>query len=205
MNDLQFLPEDKKLEADKLETLSKLSFDLAVLRGKESETKVLLIIQQLENSFENIELATLDRVLKFFKERERKLSQEVIPAILNECNLSEIVLKNGKKITVQDCVKASITLDNKKLAFINMVKAEENLGLDEKQALQNINSLFKSHLEIEINEKAMQYLLDNDITYDTKRDIHWATLNKYCKEHLEAGQNIPDGIFCFEYQKTNLK
>lgn len=197
--------EQKNLEQDKLDILSAFSKTLSILRGKSDEEIVNRIIAGLAKTGEQISIATLEQVVKVYKEKERDISQVQIPTLLNENGLSKIALKEGKEIVVQDKVKGSITQGNKETAYKNMIQSEIDKGLPVEEAKENIDSLFKSKIEIELDNEIIQYLIDNDVLYETKRDIHYATLNKYCKEKLEKGETIPEGISHYEYQETKLK
>ena len=47
----------------------------------------------------NSQIKDLEEQLKDLKESERKLSEEIIPAILHEKNLSSVVLKDGTNVS----------------------------------------------------------------------------------------------------------
>lgn len=202
---LKFLDSYKEsLNKDKLDHLSDLSHKLKILQEKPNQNQVESLMKTIEQK-EDVAISTLEEVVKKLKEKERKLSQILIPSILEEVNLKEIKLKSGEKITVNDKVKASITKDNKTLAYTNMIKDEMNKGFSKEEATRNIDALFKTKLETEVNEELMTYCLEKNIPYDKSLNIAWQTLNKYCRDKLEAGESIPDGISHYEYKETKLK
>jgi hypothetical protein len=147
------------------------------------------------------EINFAEEELKLKKKDLESISREKIPSILNSTGMSEIRLSSGEKIKITDKVHASITDKNYTLAYRNMVNAE---GGDE-HAEGLIDSLFKAQLVIEdMSEKTRTILIDNDIAYEEKRSIHTQTLGKYCRERLESGKDIPEGISVFQYQETKI-
>lgn len=206
MEKMDFLKnEDGGLKESTLKTLSEMSMKLTNLKKKANDEEAERIIKGLDERLPDVSIETIELVLKTYKNRERVLSRSAIPSILNDCGLSEIKLKSGEKITVADKVKASITNGNKEMAFVNMVKAEQDNGLTREEALENTNALFKSFLKLDLDDTVIQYCLDNDVLYETERNIHWQTLNKYCSGLLESGRDIPEGISVFQYQEAKVK
>lgn len=198
----------KKLNSDDLSSLTTLTKKQVLLEGDKDDNEKTFLINVIEEKMSHISLKTIEEVLKFFKEKHRKLSQEIIPAVLSECGLSEIKLDTGQKITVQNKIKASITDKNKINAFNEMVEQRmKEYEISKKEAEKQIKDLFKEKLIIDtnINDKLKNFLIDNDIIYDRKLDIHYQTLNKYCKEQREKGYLIPKNINVFEYKETKIK
>lgn len=147
-------------------------------------------------------IVELELKLKSKKEELEQVSRISIPSILNEVGLSEVKLSTGEKVTIEDKLKASISDKNFILAFNNMIKAE---GGDE-SAEEKIESLFKTKVTIsDVKEETLDKLLDLDISYDLKKEIHWKTLQRYCSEKLDQGEEIPEGISVFQYQETKIK
>lgn len=146
-----------------------------------------------------IEIAKKESELKEVKERFEQVSREHIPSLLNSHGLSEIKLASGEKVVVTDKVKASIANKNYIQAYRSMVEAE---GGD----AEKVDALFKSQAVIEdVSDNILDILLEHDIPYESKKNIHHQTLNKYCKERLEQGLQIPEGISVFQFQETKIK
>jgi hypothetical protein len=155
--------------------------------------KMLVLEKEIESVEENLSLK---------KKELENISRNLIPSILNTAGLSEVKLNSGYKVIVQDKVASSIVNKNYTLAYRNMINEE---GGDER-AQEIVDSLFKSQIVIEdISEEVLDLLLDNDVPYDSKRSIHPQTLNKYCRDRLENGKTIPEGISVFQYQETKIK
>lgn len=197
----------EQLTNDQLSQLSKESVKLRNLRKKSNRVDVDRVIAYLDTYLPNISIETLEDVVKEFKKREERLSREIIPTILNSCFLSKITLRTGEEIEVEEKLKASISDKNYMSAFRNMVNAykEEN-NCSNELAEDYINELFKTKLIIEdANEDTYNILIDNNIPYDIKKDIHWQTLRKYCQNRLDIGKKIPEDINVFQYQETKIK
>jgi len=151
---------------------------------------------KLEKDIEKIE-----EDLKARKKELEEVSRVLIPSILNTSGLSEVRLASGEKLQVQDKLNASIADKNYTLAYRNMVNAEGG----DAHATELVDSLFKSQIVIDGNdERVLNLLLDNDVVYDSKYSIHPQTLKKYCRERLEQGKLIPEGISVFQYQETKI-
>jgi len=201
-----FLSEVKPvITADKLETLSKLCYQLKDLRAEEKEYQTREIIDYLMIRYESISIETIKQVLKKYEQLEHNISQNLIPSVLNECNMSEIKLKTDERIIVEEKIKASIADKRSAQAYAEMIKKEQELGKEYEVAEKNIASLFKAELRIEPSEEIYDLLIEKNIPYDKKLDIHWQTLNKYVKEKMERGEPIPESISVFKYQETKIK
>lgn len=177
----ELFQEESGLDKDKLEKLSELCRTQKYLQEK---------IEQEEEQ------------LKRTKEELRAVSQGLIPLLLNEVGISEVRLSSGEKVIVEDKLKASIPDKNFALAFRNMVLAEGGDNIAE----EKVSGLFSSKLIIdEISDVVMDILMNHDIAFEMKRDIHWQTLTKYCRQRLEQGLDIPEGISVYQYQETKIK
>jgi len=178
----------------------------------ELEENVLDTLTKLCQNYKTLEIE-IEGIEKNLKEKKKKLediSRDHIPSILNSTGLSEVRLSSGEKIIVEDKVKSSITNKNYMSTYRNMILAElesEEASEEEyKLAEEKIRSLFKNQILIEEeSEEVLDILLENDILYDLKRSIHPQTLNKYCREKLEHGKTIPEGISVFQFQETKIK
>lgn len=180
MAEQSIFEQDIKVESDTLKHLSTLAQDLV----------------SLEKEIEERELK-----LSELKKNLERLSREDIPQIMNNLGLSQIKLSTGETLTIADKIKANIAKKNLEIAFANMVNGEKDLI-----AQKAIAGLFKSEISIEGEDpKILELLVQNNIPYNTSKDIHYQTLNKYCREQIENGKPIPEGISVFQYQETKIK
>jgi hypothetical protein len=170
------------------------------------------------------DISSLEDTISLKKERLQKISRERLPCLLYNLGISKISLNSGEEVSISEKVKPSISNKNYNLAYKNMIEEEYKAlisNLDKKeekelndveierlhhQAVENIDALFKTNLSIEdTSGKTRQILLDNSILFDFNRTIHHKTLEKYCKQMLASGKNIPEGISVFQYQETKIK
>lgn len=161
----------------------------------------LLELSNLVREYKDVEeyIEKKEEDLKKSKLYLEKISRERIPALFNGLGLSMIKLQSGQVVSIEDKLKASIADKNYLVAYRNMINAE-NGNIDK------IDSLFNSKIIVgEVTDEVMELLLEKDIPYDTKREIHWQTLAKYCRDRLDNGNTIPEGISVFQYQDTKIK
>jgi len=151
-----------------------------------------------------IEIEGIEQSLKNKKEELEKVSREYIPELFDSIGVSKLTLSSGEEVIVEDKIKASISNKNYVEAYRNMVNAEGG----DVEAEERINALFKSEIVIdenEMDEEVFDYLLENDVAYESKKSIHHQTLSKYCRTKLESGEKIPEGISVYQYRETKIK
>ncbi|MEM4270978.1 MAG: hypothetical protein QXO70_02690 [Candidatus Pacearchaeota archaeon] len=180
MDSQNLFDEPMALEEDKLQKLQNL----------------VTLYKNLEKEIENLEEA-ISQKKKAFEE----VSRVKIPSLLNSAGLSEVRLSSGEKIIVEEKIKASIADKNYLVAYNNMIKSEGG----DAYAKEVVDNLFKSKAIIEASDEILEKLIEQNVPYELKRDIHWQTLVKYCREKLENGKPIPEGISVFQYQETKIK
>jgi len=161
---------------------------------KEDSLKKILELVALQKKIQE-DIQILEKALNDANRDLIEVSRNQIPAIMQGFNLSELKLSSGEKITVEDKLKASITKDNLEVAYTEMSKDGSEI-------------LFKKGIKIENapnEEEILQILLDNNIPYNMEKSIHPQTLNKFCRERMEKGLLIPNGISVYTYQETKIK
>lgn len=219
--------EKKELTPDRLKSVGRLAEKmrkLALGGGQKKEPKVsavkdsmvkkmvLDMVDTMERTMdhtfeEDVAILAIVELGRRYKKRYDKIAKEDLPSILGEAGLKELVLWTDEKIVIKDELSASITDKNYALVRKNMIAEyrRENKTTEE-AAKAVIDEYFKSSIIIKEPSKELKdMLVDKEIEYDSKFSIHPATLKKYCKEQLEKGQNIPDGISHFEWEEAILK
>lgn len=199
--------EQEPIKENDLQSLSNLSQKLDWLRGDINKNHLDFILSQLEGQtfFNNLSIETLEELVKIYKEKERVISQEKIPAILDNCSLSSIELKNGKKIQVSDELHVNVTKEKTFSLYNEMIQLFIQDGVTKDQAKQDVDSLFKSKVILDYNENNVEFLLDNDIPYDRELSIHHATLKKYIRLRKESGKQLPTNANVYPYRETEVK
>jgi hypothetical protein len=195
------LNEKQEMSEDKLEKLSKLVMQQKQMEGPIDEDAV----NRITGGLGLLSIQTIEEILKFQKKKLEILKRELIPSILNECGFNEIRLKTGEKVIVEDKVKASISKAKMEQVIKNMIQLEMDKGMDLPTATDTVLSMFKDTCVVETTDELIRYLLAEDIIFDHKKEIHHQTLSKYCRNVLEQGLQIPEGISVFQYQETKLK
>jgi len=149
----------------------------------------------LEQKITEAELA-----LSKLKDEYRVISQEKIPSLLHSTGLSEVKLKDGKKLQVKHFVSCNITDMQAFVAFLekngddSLVHTTFDLGKVDKA---NVDELFK-------------YAYELGISAEMSQKIHPQTLNRYIKEicGVESGKGrvsleaVQDFVHTYTYDKT---
>lgn len=178
--------------------------------GEEVKDEQVTKIGELVKDLQEKEKAVKDaeQAVKDAKKELTIISQEIIPAMLDQTGFSEIRLKSGEFVVVQEKLKVSILKNEKELAYQAMIKGKvkEEEGMSEELAKAMIDSLFKNQVIIDKPTPELeQLLLDHDYVFNKVKDIHWKTLESYCKGLKERGVEIPEHIKSFEYRETSIK
>ena len=135
------------------------------------------------------EIKQLEEQLKAKSKAARKLSQEIIPAKMQELGLESLTLKDGSAVKVKQLVQASIPVRHRETAFQwlrdrghgdlikNQISAEFGKGEDQSAGkfIDNIKSL----------------------GYEPKQKV-WVepmTLKAFVREQVEKGKELPFDLF----------
>jgi len=135
------------------------------------------------------EVKQLELQLKAKKDAVKTLSQEIIPAKMQELGLESLTLKDGSAVQVKQLVQASITAENRETAFTwlrdnghgdlikNQVSTAFGRGDDEtaKQFIDNAKSL-----GLEPTQRVW---------------VEPMTLKAFVREKIEEGVDIPTETF----------
>jgi hypothetical protein len=123
------------------------------------------------------------------KKTHREISEQKLPDAMRECNLSEIKLANGAKISIQQFYSARIGKEQEELAF-NWLKKNGHEDI-----IKNVVSIQFGRGE---DEKA-DFLLDNlqsqGFSPATKRWVEPMTLKAFVREQVEKGTDLPFETF----------
>lgn len=197
-------PNVQQSEAE-LQHLSELVKTQIAMEGNVEEQKANDIYRQLSNDYLNeLSIKTLEKVLSLFQADLRKIKQEKIPSYLNKFQLNQIGLESGYSVSVVEKYKGSIPNNNMQIAKKNMIENAIENGMKKEDAKKAIESLFNEKIELDYSREKVRELLEKGEDFDLKQSIHWATLNKYCKDQLTSGKGLPDGINCFQYQESKI-
>jgi len=150
-------------------------------------------------------IALLEMQLAEAKENERQLSQEEIPMLLLRNSVTSINLEDGSKVSIQE--KIRVSLPKKDFIKRNTVMKWiiENGGAN----------IIKRELKIEEPEKGViDFLKENNIFFEDKKDIHASTLKAWLSSKLGMSKNslqeievgdVPIEANLFIFKETKIK
>lgn len=145
-------------------------------------------------------VTSLTEELRLAKETARGLSEEDLPELMRELEITEIRLEDGTSVKVSDEVSCAITEFNKPAAhewltlhgYGGLIKTavEVMFGRDEHDAAMAAAKEIEGQLSREVM---------------VSESVHPQTLKAFVKERLEAGETIPSDLFSLRpYAKAKL-
>tara|TARA_S200002703_G_scaffold12173_1_gene10850 strand:- start:7446 stop:8000 length:555 start_codon:yes stop_codon:yes gene_type:complete len=151
-------------------------------------------LQDLNNA-----IVVTEEQVKELKRQADKISQEVIPTMMQEMNLASLKLADGSALEVKPTVLASIWADKKDEAY----KWLQDNGYGE---------LIKNEITVAFgtkeNAKAQQYAVlaqGQGFEPSQKLKVEPSTLRGMIRERIEAGLDVPSDIFnVFSGHKTKI-
>jgi sugar/nucleoside kinase (ribokinase family) len=142
----------------------------------------------------------LEEDLKALKKRLTQVSAIDLPQKMNEVGLTEIRLKDGRKVSVVHNITASIAAETAPTAMQwlrdndfgsiikNEIKAAFGRGEEDRAA------------------ELLEHLQETGYIVEHKETVHPQTLKAFVKEQLAEGKEIPRDLFgVFEYDITKVK
>ncbi|RKZ72469.1 MAG: hypothetical protein DRQ48_00225 [Gammaproteobacteria bacterium] len=137
-----------------------------------------------------------EQELKDAKKAERKISEELIPDLMDELGIEEFTTSAGIAVSVKENIRASISKDNAPAAF-TWLRKNGHAGLI-KRAITVIAKNDEQGTEI------MGQLDDYDVS--DKAAVHAGTLSAWVREKLAAGEDIPmDLLGVFRQRISKVK
>jgi hypothetical protein len=137
------------------------------------------------------EIKDLEKQLEDAKERHKILSSVDIPTVMSELGFKNFTLSDGTHFSI------------KPVFVVNTPPAEKMDAVDNWLTQHNHGGMVK--YTINIGKKYLpevEELLDNNkIDYETKKTIHWQTLNAWAREMEINSMVIPEDIFTI-YRST---
>lgn len=172
--DLNSLPEDTKLK-----------------RLEEQISRMIALERTIEQ---------LKDMLEETKTHLVKISDKVIPDLMDEAGLSEFTTKTGFKVMVKPFYNGKITAENETECF-KWLEESGNSGL-----IKHNVEVKLGRSEHELATKITAYLTGLGVDFSDKESVHWATLNSFIKEQITQGKEFPNELFnVFVGRTTKLK
>ena len=149
---------------------------------------------------QNQKVETIQKSLKEAEEESRRLSEEVIPTLMQQAGVSSIKLDNGTSVEVSPYYYAKISEDKRAEAFQwlrendhgDLIKNNVSVSFGKGEDSNAVN--LKSELEAK------------GLVVDQKQDVHWQTLRGFVKEQIEKNKTIPSETFgLYIANRTKIK
>lgn len=149
------------------------------------------------------EILFIKKVIEQKEADLKELQESQLPNAMFELGVSEFKLATGEKISIQKKVIGNIKKENQEAAYKWL--EENNLsGLVKKQ----VNLDFaKDEVDLsEVVSTIQDTFPELDFSATSKKTIHPATLNAFCKEQIESGVTLPEDLFnVIVFNKANIK
>lgn len=149
----------------------------------------------LENEIENLE-----ELLKERKGELKSVSEDLLPAALEEHGLKELRMADGSIVSVQSYYGASIPKDRTDEAF-NWLRTNDFGDL-----IKNVVSVSFGRNEDNTAKNLLGELNSKGFATNQKEWVEPMTLKAFVKEQVEKGREIPSDLFgIFNGRKTKIK
>ena len=172
----------KQLEEDFEETLS--SVNKVDQGGLKSLASLARQIQEEERN-----IAKLEETLKEAKKKLLKLTDEDMPAVMQEVGMNKFELDDGSTVEVKPTYGASILVDNRPQAYEWL---REN-GYDD--IIKNNVTCSFGRGEDDKASAFKAFAAKEGYVANQKTEIHSQTLRAFVKERVEAGDAFPMELF----------
>jgi len=172
----------KQLEEDFEETLSSVN---KVDQG--GLTSLASLARQIQEEEGNI--AKLEDTLKQAKKKLLKLTDEDMPAVMQEVGMNKFELDDGSMVEVKPTYGASILVDNRPQAYEWL---REN-GYDD--IIKNNVTCSFGRGEDDKASAFKTFAAEKGYVANQKTEIHSQTLRAFVKERVEAGDAFPMELF----------
>lgn len=169
----------------------------------DSLEKLARLVNLLEDY--NDSIADFETSLAEYKERAREISQKEIPELLAQYGLSEIKLKDGRKVTVKQDCRATVKDFDALYAFMQ-ARGEENL-------IKTTLELGKvPAVAVIAAQKAV--LQATGVAPESKTAIAPQTLFAWVRHNIGLGKTAPDelldkdsipGVSVYTFSETKIK
>lgn len=142
------------------------------------------LIKQYEN-----DIANFEEKIKARKEALKQISEEEMPALLDELGVSEVPFADGTKAYINNSIHVGIPERNKIEAFewlrnnghADLIKTELKVKFNRKE----------NNLIPEVKAKLEEF----GIAFDDKEVVNTISLKAFVKEQIREGNSIPNDLF----------
>ena len=145
------------------------------------------------------EITVAEEHLADLKIEHKDISQQKLPDAMRECNLAEIKLSDGSKVSVQQFYSARIGKEREEEAFAWL---KQNGHED---IIKNVVSVQFGRGEDESANNVLDNLVAQGYVPSNKRWVEPMTLKAFAREQVENGTDLPFETFnVYVGQKTKI-
>ena len=134
-------------------------------------------------------VADLEEQLDLAKKQLSNISQHELPTLMAELQLESFKLSTGVSISVKPKYYASISLENRQLAF-KWLRENDCDGI-----IKNVVKVDFGRGEDAASNEAMRALIDLGLRPVQDSTVHPSTLKSFIKDLFERGVEFPADIF----------
>jgi len=181
--------------------LSQLEADAAAVENtpRDSELHKVAILAKKIQERQN-KVALLDAELKQIKQELLKLTDEDLPATMQELGLSAFTTDDGSSITIKPTYGAHIKVDNREEAF-NWLRDNDFGDLIK----NNVTCTF-GRGEDDLATQFLTFAEQRGFTPNQKTEVHPQTLKAWVREQVEEGASFPMDLFgAYIGQRATIK
>ena len=145
------------------------------------------------------DLAAKQAEADVIKEEVSRLEREDLPALMAEIGITDVGLKDGRRVSIKKDFDCGISKANKEKAFAWLVNHKFGGIIKVLVAVQ----FGKGEREAATKIAAELQKMYRDKTIQLDEGVHPATLKSFVKERMEAGEPVPPDLFgVFTFNKA---
>ena len=148
------------------------------------------------------EVAQAEKALATAKKKLARLSEYVIPDVMEEMGINEYKTNDGLTIKLKQAIRASISEVNRADAFGWMADHDHEAMIKTNIVIEKPALLDDFENADEIKE-ALQVIIDS-LPSSENKSIHSSTLSAFVRDKLEDGEEIPLDTFSVFRQVTSV-
>lgn len=148
------------------------------------------------------EVAKAENALATAKKKLARLSEYVIPDVMEEMGITEYKTNDGLTIKLKQAIRASIAEVNRSDAFGWMTDHDHEAMIKTSIVIEKPALLDDFENADELKE-ALQLVMDN-LPSSENKSIHSSTLSAFVRDKLEDGEEIPLDTFSVFRQVTSV-
>ena len=151
----------------------------------------LTIVSDLANKQLKLasEVSELEADLKAKKEELRLTSEQELPDAMQQAGLTQITLRSGEKISINEFYNAHISKANQEKAYEWLV-TNGHEGLIKNEVLLKFG-----REETEVVDQTVFALQSRGLSPEVRQSVHPSTLKAFVKEQITNGNDIPTEPF----------